>query len=358
MLKKIFHSIVIVVALSVLLISTSRTFMERISGKRNNVNAWWGAFQGQNGDLVNMAYLGFIEKFRTDTNLQAEIFHKRGKDNIDLFLKGDSYTRSISPNGFSYLRDYHFCNRWQKDFTYQLNPSRKSVLILEITERYFREYYNDLKVFDDFSKAGTKKKLDTGDDTERVMDFSLKNLFNKNINQNIQYNLFNYNFLVPVFESKAALNYSILGRASGDVVVSDDGNFLFLKETMAPFGTRSAYMPVSANDVTLYVKNLNAIYDHYKAEGFTEVLFSLIPNPVTILQPGNYNNLIPLIQNDLRLRMEIIDVYSVFKKNSSTLYYLPGDSHWNKLGEKVWLDLVNPVFERIIEGDRSITTRY
>ncbi len=169
---------------------------------------------------------------------------------------------------------------------------------------------------------------------------SVDNFFNKYINQNLQCNLFNYNFIIPVFECKAALNYYIFNRASGDAMISEDRNFLFLKETVSKTDIGSSYVPVNNSDITGIVNNFNKIYAHYKEEGFSEVYLSIIPNSATIVQPEGYNNLIPLIQNDVRLKMKVIDIYSVFKK-SSDLYFLPGDTHWNFKGKQLWLDVVN-----------------
>ena len=143
-----------------------------------------------------------------------------------------------------------------------------------------------------------------------------------------------------MFESKAALNYYLFNRASGDVVISNDRNFLFLKETVSKTDVGSSYYPVSRQDAAHIVDVLNNIYDHYKAAGFAEVYFSVIPNSATIMQPDGYNNLIPMIQNDARLRMKIIDIYTTFKQ-SNDVYYLPGDTHWNHKGKQLWLDMVN-----------------
>ena len=56
---------------------------------------------------------------------------------------------------------------------------------------------------------------------------TINDFFNKNMNQNLQYNLFNYNFVFPMFESKALLNFYLFNRASGDVVISKNKKYLF-----------------------------------------------------------------------------------------------------------------------------------
>lgn len=169
---------------------------------------------------------------------------------------------------------------------------------------------------------------------------SINDLFNKYINQNLQCNLFNYNFVMPMFEAKAALNYYLFNRASGDVIISKDRNFLFLKETVTYTDEGSSYSRFADNDITKLIDNINTIYEHYRQNGFNEVYLSVIPNSATIMQPGEYNNLIPTIQNDPRLKMKVIDAYTAFK-NAKEVLYLPGDTHWNNRGRQMWLDMVN-----------------
>jgi hypothetical protein len=179
-------------------------------------------------------------------------------------------------------------------------------------------------------------------------------LFNKNINQNLQCNLFNYDFIMPMFHWKAALNYYIFNRASGDVVISKDRNFLFYTETVSLTNVGSSYAAIPADHITAYVNNFNAIYDHYKAEGFDEVYLSMIPNSATINQPEGYNNLIPLIQKHPQLRMKLIDIYNAFKTIPGDFYY-HGDTHWNPKGKQLWIDIVNDTLINTLKLERNTT---
>ena len=160
-------------------------------------------------------------------------------------------------------------------------------------------------------------------------------------------------FLIQPFKEKATnrleifneiciitINYHLFSRASGDVVISNSGDFLFLKETVLSEGKNSSYSHISTEEKKQLIQNLNTAYDFYKKEGFTEVFLSIIPSTATMIQPENYNNLIPIIQNAPDLKMKIIDIYSHFLPNPR-LYYLKGDTHWNEKGVKTWVDLVN-----------------
>ena len=169
---------------------------------------------------------------------------------------------------------------------------------------------------------------------------SLDDFFNKNINQAIQFNVFDYNFIIPMFEYKAALNYYLFNRASGDAVISNDRKYLLLRQTITKTDATSSYSPLQPNESEHIVDALNKIYDYYKSAGFNEVYLSVVPNPVTILQPVGYNNLIPLVQTNTHLKMKVIDLYAVFKHSDQDLYW-HGDTHWNYTGIKIWLDMVN-----------------
>ena len=174
------------------------------------------------------------------------------------------------------------------------------------------------------------------------MGFGIDDLFNAHINQNLEYHLFNYNFMIFPRQAKAALNYILFSRASGDVVISDDGSYLFFKPTVAQNGRCSSYSRLLKSETDSIVASLDTLYDRYKQAGFAEVYFSPIPNAATILQPEGYNNLIPAIQNDPKMKMPVIDIYDVFKAYKAPgALYRAGDTHWSNTGTQMWLQLVN-----------------
>jgi hypothetical protein len=339
--------ILIVFGLVTLSASTSRTAMQFISDHRD-VNRWWGSYQCLNGDLVSLSYLDFVQKLNPGPDhLAITRTLPDGPKNTVLYLDGDSYTRHLNDSDFAGLSAFYYIDR-NHGSAYHLDTAKRNILIIEISERYLRSYFNGLQIFNEFRDTGIKQKENvfiymptiahTG--YASFVGTHLPDLFNKYINQNLQCNLFNYQFIIPLFEYKAAINYYLFNRASGDVVISEDRNYLFLKETVSPSDIGSSYVPVTNDDVSRLVNNFNAIYDHYMAWGFTEVYLSVIPNSSSIVQPVGYNNLIPRLQNDPRLKIKTIDIYSVFK-NEKDEYYQHGDTHWNKKGLQKWLDMVN-----------------
>jgi hypothetical protein len=348
MFKKGVSIFLIISGLMVLWVSTSRQAMAYITAKRD-VNKWWGTYQCLNGDLVSMSYLDFIKKFNPgpDTNHLEHTVHAPS-DNTVLYIHGDSYTWHLGDSNFAGVSSLIYINR-DHGCNYHLDSTKRNILIIEISERFVWDYFSTLRMFDEVCDSVIKKKSITCSYPESQYQtneagmfpaFSVDDLFNKYINQNLQCNLFNYQFIMPMFESKAALNYYVFNRASGDVVISKDRNSLFLKKTVSSDETGSSYAPVSAGQVIQLIENFNLIYDHYTRGGFSEVYLSIIPNSATMEQPDGYNYFIPTIQNDPRLRMKVIDIYSVFKASPAGMYW-PGDTHWYNKGKQKWLDLVN-----------------
>ena len=348
MLKKIARDFLILFGLFVLWASTSRTAMTYLSDKRNLV-AWWGSYQCLNGDLVSMSYLDAVKMFNQPnprTGFKTPLYN--GVRNTDLYLDGDSFSWHLKDSNFAGLSSFHYFERIH-GCRYHLDTTKRNVLLIEISERYLQSYFSGLQMFDEVLDTSRKeRRVSYSNITEQsriryasfVPSFDEHDFFNKYINQNLQFNLFNYEFMMPIFEYKAALNYYVFNRASGDVVISNDRKFLFFKETVSKTDVGSSYYPVTQEERARIVEMLNNVYDHYKAAGFSEVYVSIIPNSATIMQPDGYNDLIPSVQKDPQLRMKVIDIYTPFK-SSTEVYYLSGDTHWNFKGKQLWLDVVN-----------------
>lgn len=348
MLKKTGRDILILFCFAALWSSTSRSAMEYISSRRS-VPTWWGVYDWLYGNLSGMSHLDFVKRFRTPEDYSGKRPVYNVPKNIALFLQGDSYTRhpQLKDINFAGVSEFHFFSRGAQNH-YHMDTTKRNLLIIEIAESRVRETFRDLKTIDEICDGEETENINKKNDLQPaitkycspVPDIKLDRFFNKHIGQNLEFNLFNYNFMVPLFGSKAAINYYLFDRASGDITISDDGNFLFIKETVSDTDDQSSFSKISATDIGYIVDNLNKVYRHYRTAGFKEVYLSIIPNNVSIMEPEKYNRLTPLIQNDTRNEMKIIDLYSVYK-NSGASFYLPGDTHWNDMGFLVWLKTVN-----------------
>ena len=81
---------------------------------------------------------------------------------------------------------------------------------------------------------------------------------------------------------------------------------------------------------------------------------SIVPNPVSLLQPESYNHLLPDLQNTAKsgqLKMPLIDVYETISQTGNpAAYYQRGDTHWNDNGIQIWIGKVNSIM-KAWEGD-------
>lgn len=349
MFKKALSIFGIGLGIGIVAISTSRPIMKYINTVRDD-NKWWGTYQCGNGDLVSMCYLDNT-KFRRIKDRTVIKPTYNGSKKVNLFLFGDSYSHYIYDTAFLGVNYYYRNDRYPKCIVYKLDNTKKNILLIEIVEREFREYFSDFRMYNAVCDSEYYKKEYIADapNNSTLQDsgngWLLDILFNKFINQNIQCNLFNYNFFLPVFETKATFNFYFFNRASGDVVISKNREFLLYKETVFADGNKSSFSPISDNEVESYIDRLNEIYTYYRDNGFDEIYLTLIPSTVTIVQPDGYNNLIPKIQNHPKLKMKFFDVYSYFKTQPPKKYFYIGDTHWNREGRQIWLDMVNKKLE-------------
>ncbi len=349
-MKKILAWLLIVIGLAVLVMSTSRNMMKSISDKRFS---WIGAFGihlANGGDLVNMSFLDKEPKFLQHTNF----VYKRSPDttnkNIDLYVWADSYVTHIPDSAYAQVNKFQVGRRDFIDLRYTLNPHKKNILVIENGERFVRIYFKYLVIFDHVQKeAGALSFLYRYSLSPAhyaaisLGGIHVTDLFNPDINQNIEYNLFNYNCINWIRELKAEMNYQYFHRVSGDVALSENGEHLFLRQTIAAHDILSCYEPIKPAEMDLLCTHIDTIYKHYKKEGFDEVYFSIIPNPATILQPAYYNGLIPALEKRANgMGIPFIDIYDTFSHypNPSELY-TNGDTHWNNKGWEIWLEAVN-----------------
>jgi len=344
-MRKVAAWFFIVFGLALLVASTSGPIMHYLSTKRAPLTGWAGVHHLEGaGDLVSMAYLDKEKTFLEAKDYRFIRSTDTGSRDIDLYVYGDSYVREIPDSVFSHIHHYHFGRRDYTDLVYTLDPHKKNILLIEDAERFIRPYFQYLAIFDHVRKGDPALSFMEGSagGNQAMLGIKADLFFNPGINHNLEFNLFGYAFIDPVKLFKASATYQLFGRAAGDVVVSENGKYLFLRQTVAAHDLLSSYNPIGRPELRLLIDHLNTIYEHYKQEGFDEVYLSIIPNPVSILQPNDYNGLIPALQKDPSLKMPTIDCYSVFAgyPEPGSLYRV-GDTHWNNKGLQVWIGLVN-----------------
>ncbi len=347
--KKIARDILILLGLALLVISNVRKYMEQISNTRNESNGWWGAHHSPEGDLVQMGYLDYVTKFHSLIDYKFVKPAWNGPKHVALYAQGDSYIWKVPDTAYAGITSYKFAWRFQHDLAYTLDTSKRNVLLIEMAERYVRGYFNATGIFNEVYDSAKKAQGLAANIPVRSNvklagilpdGISKDDIFNPNINQNLEYNIFNYNFLNPVRSYKALMTYCLFHRASGQVAIADNDDYLLLATTLLPAHGNSSYERIGDKYIGQYVQTLNTIYDHYKADGFDEVYISIIPNPATIVQPKGYNNMIPRIEQSPNLKMKVVSVYDAYR-NATNIVYRRGDTHWNNNGLQIWLQKVN-----------------
>jgi len=343
MLRKTAVCLIILTGLLLMMLSTSRTCMQLISDRRNEQEAWWGVQKPIYGDLAHMAYLDDVDMFRS---LRDYDFHRPADSvgKVDLYMQGDSYTWKVPDTAFAHLGQYKFGWRFRDDIIYKLDTDRRNILLIEIAERYVRSYFSNTDILQHV-RAEQPLAAIPHSKYRRYAALSFPSmdwLFNPNINQNLEYNIFNYNFINPLRHLKAKMNYYCFNRASGDVVIADNKPQLFLKETVDGKRVENSYYPLQPGELQTIINNLNSIYDKYKADGFDNIYLSVIPNPVTIIQPAGYNGLIPALEGHASLKMKPLSIYKIYQATGGKVYRT-GDTHWNNIGLQLWLAEVNKI---------------
>jgi hypothetical protein len=104
----------------------------------------------------------------------------------------------------------------------------------------------------------------------------------------------------------------------------------------------SAFRPLSQEKEDELIRNMSSMVSHYKAKGIDSVVFSFIPNPASVIAPEykkrSYNQLIPRLEQRIsQTGAGCISVFSEFSARKEKVYRR-GDTHWNTLGEKIWLE--------------------
>ena len=345
-MKRIIAYIVLFIAIALYAISCSNLLSEKYTDFRYNGNILFSYDKQRYGDLFGIS---FLPGYKYESTKEPAYVSKQ-KFNIpkivDLYMINDSYL------GFHLALDSNFSDMSKlvhKDLfdtvaiKTVLDTGKVNILLFEVSERYFR-YFSDsitlmkqVEVLKDQGLLQKKTEETIQEKQSGIFSDIVSYIFNPQTNQNLEFNTFDYHFITPIRELKAQLNYKLFNRTSKEVVVSDHN--LYFAETIDTTLKSSSFNPLPDEEVDRTIAYLNASYKYYKRLGFDEVYFTIVPNPVSILCPerSKYNNLIPKITHNPDLKMPMIDVFDIFMKSPTPVYYR-SDTHWNEDGFTIWLN--------------------
>lgn len=359
-MQKLFAFIGFIFCALTLYLTSSNAGMKWITQDRHSRIGAFGADKYLYGDLYGLTYLSKF-KYVKDTNfvpLPAIANQKAYPKMANLFILGDSYLYSFftqDPRYYVGVNQVQFI-RWSVANPVEIIPSKNkiNILLIESVERNMAGL---------FHLNSVKARLDEVEGTSPAQNLRQKvafftseidrgikeSLYHQSLEANIEFAWFNFGFLEPLKEFKADFNLNFFGRVDKEVAISKDQNFLYLAETVDPANAGSSFSEISEAQLKVQVKELNTIREYYKAKGFDEVLFSIIPNPVSALTTENrpINHIIQRISRHPEFEGKLIDPSLDLSKNAASNFFR-SDSHWNQRGAKIWLDQLNKQLKNLI----------
>jgi hypothetical protein len=357
-MQKLFALIGFIFCALTLYLTSSNAGMKWITQDRYGRIGSLGSDKYLYGDLYGLTYLSKFKKVK-DTNFVSmpATNQQAYPKTANLFILGDSYLYSFfkeDPRYYANIGQVKFI-RWDVANPIEIIPARnkKNILLIESVERNMSDLFslNSVKArLDRMEAISTELNV-----RERITHFFTEidsgikeSLYHKSVEANIEFAWFNFGFLEPLKELKADFNLNFFGRVDKEVAISKDQNFLYLEETLNPKSPGSSFSDISEAKLKAQVSELNAIQKYYKARGFDEVIFSIIPNPVSVLKTENIpdNRLIQRIKSHPDFEGKLIDAKEELSKNAKSNFFT-SDSHWNQKGAKIWLDQANRQLQNI-----------
>ena len=225
MAKKIISWVVLSVLILIFIVSSSSSWMKKITEQRwKSNNKIWRSDGFRYGDLF---YMSFLSNYKIDKSWNPKRV-KKDSSFIDLYIIGDSYLKYITDkNIFAGVDNLMFVDWRYEPMEISLRKNKKNILIFETTERHFRERFHDTSNFK-FQFVAKNKRPASLYSFNEIIRIVNQFLFNKNINQNLEFNLFDYPIFTKIKSIKADFNESVFSRHSPEVSMADDKSILFL----------------------------------------------------------------------------------------------------------------------------------
>ena len=332
----------------VLIFGSSNEGMRLLSQRRYMRQDGWGADKFTFGDLYGLTYIKPF-KMPRDTSFVALPVLETDSANYKMHIIGDSYLYSffsMDPRYFEKTGAVQFV-RWSTPnaIPYQLATDKKNILLIECVERNFRQLMQVQEIRNRIEAQPTAKAVAQSSRFELLSQINARvkeTLYHPTLENNLEFLLFNLGIWAPFKELKSALNFYVFGRLDNDVRVSKNWKQLYLTQTVDPEKVGSSFYPTSDEEVAAYVAQLTEVEAYFKAKGFDHVIFSIIPNPVGVLNTENKptNQILSRIAKHPAWKGILVDPTLRLQKNAKDNFF-PSDSHWNQRGAAIWLGQLN-----------------
>ncbi|WP_159470938.1 hypothetical protein [Dyadobacter sp. 3J3] len=295
------------------------------------------------GDLYNTSNLLKFKEvdFAKNTSLVETDKPKTRYSNVDLYTIGDSFT-PMDTSFYAGDKNFHIWLGVNVD-TVKLDTAKKSILVVEVIERTIQERllqeYEGLYIKKGFQIKGDSNEKEIVNPDEGNSFWWDK--FGDQINQRIEFLLFNFNPFLKLKELKSAIMLSWFDRTHTGAIISRNHQYLFYTIEADKKSVLSPFHEVTEASVDSVVKHINTIRTYYKNRGFAEVYFCLIPNKVTVCENDRfeYNHQISRIENNPLLETPMISVQATIRKHPE--WFHKSDGHWNVSGKRYWLQKTN-----------------
>jgi hypothetical protein len=305
----------------------------------------WVPRQYAYGDLYNMTNLRAYREDNFETNAMVPLAERptRKFSNVNFYVIGDSFTDMDT----SYYAGAHNGHTWTGGHVDTLQPAngrtrpgRKQIMVIEFIERVLQERlywpdYQDVYIDRGIAVAGHKPVI-VPKAEQPVPWYRWR--FGEQINQRLEFLLFNFKPILWFKEQKSQLMYSAFGRVHAGELI--DGK-LFYDIEAADWSRQSAFIPIADRQIDSLVTNLNTIRNHYLRAGLDEVYFCFIPNKATIFNyhRPDYNHQIERLEAHPRLEAPLLTMIDTLRARPD--WYHTGDGHWNRDGRRYFLRRVN-----------------
>jgi hypothetical protein len=340
-MKKTAAFFVFLVCLLALLVSSSEQGMRVLTKQRYTGSGMLHSDKYAFGDLYGISYLPEFRIAKEDKFIDVPTGLPVEKD-IDLYIVGDSYLYSYLdtiPDYYARVGKLDF-RRWAHvPVQAEVFPSgQKKVLLIESVERNMAHVIG-LEHIRAVFEPTPPPVLPWW---ERWNEAIKAALYHPNLESNLDFTLFNMALFSPIKEWKAAWNDRVFGRLASEVYRSNAGDRLYMHETVDAHGIGSSYREISDEEVLQTVQKMKEIQAFYQSKGFDLVLFSFMPNPVSLLEVERGNQFLDRLQIAATGKVTIVDPTARLKSKAGQYFY-QSDSHWNQRGARVWLDQLNEV---------------